>query len=111
MRPLEGVCIVSQIGAFVILSPEDIKQLRQRLGWSLAEMARRMGCSVETVAAWEAGHQSPDGEVISQLEYLESHLRSYSERILQTPLAEKVMHDDRLSQLTHRDLIGRTLKA
>jgi transcriptional regulator with XRE-family HTH domain len=94
----------------VILNPEDIKQLRQRLGWSLAEMARRMGCSVDIVSAWEAGHQSPDSEVINQMEYLESYLHSYSQRISQTPLAEKVMHEDRLSQLTHRDLIDRTFK-
>jgi transcriptional regulator with XRE-family HTH domain len=94
----------------VILNPEDIRQLRQRLGWSAAEMARRMGCSIELVAAWEAGHQSPDPEVINQMEYLDSYMRSYSDRISQTPIAEKVMHDDRLSQLTHRDLLDRTSK-
>ena len=94
----------------MILNPEDIKQLRQRLGWSVAEMARRMGCSVEIVIAWEDGHQSPDGEIINQMEYLDSYCRSSSERTLQTPMAEKMMQDDRLSQLTHRDLLDRSSK-
>jgi transcriptional regulator with XRE-family HTH domain len=94
----------------VILNPDDIKQLRQRLGWSVAEMARRMGCSVDVVTAWEEGHQSPDSEIVNQMEYLDSYSRSSAERISQTPMAEKMMHDDRLSQLTHRDLLDRSSK-
>ena len=94
----------------MIQNPEDIKQLRQRLGWSVAEMARRMGCSAELVNAWETGRLSPDGDVINQMQYLDSFQISYSERISQTPMAEKVMNDDRLSQLTHRDLIDRNYK-
>lgn len=94
----------------MISSPEDIRKLRQRLGWSVAEMARRMGCSVEIVTSWEAGHQSPEPEVLNQMEYLESFSASYAERISNTPVAEKVMHDDRLSQLTHRDLLDRPPK-
>ena len=94
----------------MISNPKDIRQLRQRLGWSVAEMARRMGCSVQIVTAWEAGQQSPDAEVLNQMEYLDGYGRSYSERISQTPMAEKIMHDDRLSQLTHRDLLDRPSK-
>lgn len=94
----------------MISNPEDIRQLRQRLGWSAAEMARRMGCSVELIAAWESGHQSPEPEVLNQMEYLDSHIRSYSEKISQTPMAEKIMQDDHLSQLTHRDLLDRIPK-
>lgn len=94
----------------MVLNPEDIRQLRQRLGWSAAEMARRMGCSVDIVTAWEAGHQSPDPEILQQMEYLDNHMRSYSDRISQTPMAEKVMHEDQLSQLTHRDLLDRATK-
>jgi hypothetical protein len=45
------------------------------------------------------------------MQFLESHLIAYSERISQTPMAEKVMHEDRLSQLTHRDLLDRAHKA
>jgi transcriptional regulator with XRE-family HTH domain len=94
----------------LISSPDDIKQLRQRLGWSVAEMARRMGCGTDVVTAWELGRQSPDQDVLNQMQYLDSYLHSYSERISQTPMAEKVMHDDRLSQLTHRDLVDRNHK-
>ena len=94
----------------MIMAPEDIKQLRQRLGWSLAEMARRMGCKADLVTAWECGKRCPDSDVINQMQYLESYLAGYSDRISQTPMAEKVMDDDRLSQLTHRDLLDRSSK-
>jgi transcriptional regulator with XRE-family HTH domain len=90
-----------------IMNPTDMKQLRQRLGWSLAEMGRRMGCSADIVNAWESGKQSPDADVLNQMSYLDSYLVSYSQRISQMPMADKVMSDDRLSQLTHRDLQDR----
>ncbi len=94
----------------MISNPDDIKQLRQRLGWSVAEMARRMGCSADIVADWERGQRSPDSDVLNQMQYLDSYLHTYSERISRAPMAEKIMDDDRLSQLTHRDLIDRDIK-
>jgi transcriptional regulator with XRE-family HTH domain len=95
----------------MIMNPADIKQLRQRLGWSLAEMGRRMGCKADLVSEWETGKQCPDSDVLNQMHYLESYLMGYSERISQAPMAEKIMHEDRLSQLTHRALIDRSQKA
>jgi transcriptional regulator with XRE-family HTH domain len=95
----------------MIANPDDIKLLRQRLGWSVAEMARRMGCAAELVFQWERGKQSPDSEILNQMQYLENYLTSYSERIAQTPLAEKVMSESSLSQLTHRDLRDRSEKS
>lgn len=92
------------------MNPQDIRNLRLRLGWSMAEMGRRMGCTAEVVLSWEEGRQSPDSDVMNQMVYLDSYTVTYNERVSQTPIAEKMMDEDRLSQLTHRDLINREQK-
>jgi transcriptional regulator with XRE-family HTH domain len=89
----------------MILSNQDIRVLRQRLGWSLAEMARRMGCNTELVQNWEAGALTPDADALNQLRYLQNYAESYSEKIAQKPQVEKEMEERRMAQLTHRDLL------
>jgi ribosome-binding protein aMBF1 (putative translation factor) len=87
----------------VEISATDFKKLRQRLGWSVAEMARQMGCSVDIVVSWEAGTQAPDNEVINQMRYLQTYVESYNDKIAQLPMAEREMEAKALSQLTHQD--------
>jgi len=87
------------------LDGQKIRTLRQRLGWSLAEMARQLGCSTDLVHEWEEGVSQPDAEVIHQLQHLSSYVDAYSEQIAQKPVAEKEMDVRRISQLTHRDLL------
>ena len=86
-------------------SNQDIRCLRQRLGWSLAEMARQMGCSANLIGQWEAGILNPDPESLNQLRYLRNHVESYSEHIQQDPQLEKELEARRVAQLTHRDLL------
>jgi len=86
-------------------SGPDIRNLRQRLGWSLAEMARRMGCKVDLIQKWECDSSLPDGEAVNQLRYLQNHVESYNEKIAQKPMCEKAMDERRVAQLTHRDLL------
>lgn len=87
------------------LTGKDIKKLRQRLGWSVAEMARRMGCGTELVSAWECESQRPDSEVLNELIYLQNHVESLSDNMAQEPVLEKEIESRRVSQLTHRDLL------
>lgn len=42
-------------------SPDDIRGIRQRLGLSQEEFARRFGFSVETIRNYEQGHRRPTG--------------------------------------------------
>ncbi len=84
---------------------QDIRTLRQRLGWSVAEMARRMGCSADLIGKWETGASQPDSEALNQLRYLRNHVETYSEQIQQKPQLEKEMESRRVGQLTHRDLL------
>lgn len=83
----------------------EIRTLRQRLGWSLAEMARQMGCTTMLIQSWESGASKPDAECLNQLVYLHAHAESKSTLISQTPLAEREMETRRVAQLTHRDLL------
>ncbi len=83
----------------------EIRTLRQRLGWSLAEMARQMGCTTVLIQAWERGTSRPDSDCLNQLRYLSDHAESKSNLISQTPLAEREMETRRVAQLTHRDLL------
>lgn len=87
------------------MNGQEIRKLRQRLGWSLAEMARQVGASVDIIANWELDAERPDPDTINHLRQLTFHVETYSEQILQLPIAEKEMEDRGMSQLTHRELL------
>lgn len=40
-------------------SPEEIRELRKRLGMTLEEMAQELGVSLQTVHLWEKGEVKP----------------------------------------------------
>ena len=84
---------------------KDIRSLRQRLGWSVAEMARRMGCNSTLIQKWETGTSVPDHDAVNQLCFLQNHVESASDHVAQWPLAEKELQSRGVAQLTHRDLL------
>ncbi len=84
---------------------QEIRTLRQRLGWSIAEMARQLGCSSELICKWETGGLLPSSEVLNQLRYLKSHVENNSEQMSQKPALEREMESRRVGQMTHRDLL------
>ncbi len=83
----------------------EIKTLRQRLGWSLAEMARRMGCNTQVIENWESSLIVPDADAINQLCYLLNYVESNADQIVRKPQIEREMEERRMAQLTHRDLL------
>jgi transcriptional regulator with XRE-family HTH domain len=86
-------------------SGHDIRTLRQRLGWSQTEMARRLGCDTGLLRKWESDGTPLDQESLNRLRYLRNHAESNSEKIAQKPHVEKEMEERRMAQLTHRDLM------
>lgn len=44
-----------------------LREIRQRLGWSQAEVAQRVGCTRAAVSHWECGRQWPPLEMIPKL--------------------------------------------
>jgi DNA-binding transcriptional regulator YiaG len=82
----------------------DFKKLRQRLGWSRPEMARRLGCDVESVGAWESGSSRPDKNTLNEIRNLNQQADACSDQTAHRPLLEKELEDRRATQITPRDL-------
>lgn len=80
-------------------SPSDIRNLRLRLGWTAAELGRRMGCTVRLVMDWESGATNPSGDVLNQLRYLHAHTEQIAMHVAQGPLAEVRMTEEKLAQV------------
>jgi DNA-binding transcriptional regulator YiaG len=51
-------------------TPEAVKELRERLGFSQAALAKRLGVAVSTVSRWETGNFSPTPMAAKALENL-----------------------------------------
>lgn len=85
-------------------TPEDIKKLRQRFGWSRAEMARHLGCKTETVSILENGDDSPDPEVCHQMEHLLNCVDANAQSTQRRAQAESRLTSDRLDQVHFDDL-------
>lgn len=53
------------------MTPAEIKALRQRLGLTQEEFARKLGVSFPTVNRWERGHFNPSRLAEARLEQLQ----------------------------------------
>jgi DNA-binding XRE family transcriptional regulator len=80
----------------------EIKRLRQRCGWSVAEMARQLGCSNETVLHFEDGSQKPDPEVCHVMENILSCAVANAETTRHQASADRFMLGSGRDQI-HRD--------
>ena len=45
--------------SYRILDASKLKVARQRIGWSMRELARRLDISPSTVSRWESGKENP----------------------------------------------------
>jgi|FLYM01.1.fsa_nt_gi transcriptional regulator with XRE-family HTH domain len=81
-----------------------LSDLRRRLGWTRAELSRRVGVQVTEIQAWEQGDSQPGHEVSIEFTSLESHLERYSESIAADPIAESFLQKNRLNQIFKNDL-------
>lgn len=85
-------------------SSTELKELRLRLGWSLSEMCRRLGCARDIVLAIEAGEKEPDREALIQYEALFSVLEEQSRKNQIRPLADSVLQAESLQQISEDSL-------
>lgn len=86
-------------------SPQQIRNLRLRLGWSLAEFGRHLGGSVREVQLWENGELNIQPEKINLLIQLVAQVERNAQRLQQEPMAEMVMERDALAQVTHDHIL------
>ena len=84
--------------------PDDIKELRWRLGWSQAELARRLGCRQQTISEWERGLYAPQNAYSRLLDMLSDQGEVYSYQVVRDPLADAAMKDSRRGQVLGVDL-------
>lgn len=83
---------------------ENIRSLRLRLGWSVADFARRFGSLNDLVNRWEAGEAVPTGQDRLQLEKLEFHLESSCDHMSRQPAAEQMLKTAGVEQI-HIDVV------
>lgn len=57
---------------YVVLSPADIKTIREKVNMSQAEFSRAFQLSVETIKGWEQGKRSPDSAATNYLRIIDA---------------------------------------
>lgn len=86
-------------------SADEIRQLRYRLGWSRAELARILSLAPATVTSWEEGQIHPNDAHCNALLAILNQAESNAEKIQRRPIAEVVMRDRGLSQIHDLEVI------
>ena len=54
-----------------IMTPKQIKELRERLGLSRTEFAARLGLTESAIHYWEHGERKPSGTALTLMRMLE----------------------------------------
>jgi transcriptional regulator with XRE-family HTH domain len=62
------------------MQPEDIKELRRELGWSLAQFGRYFGVTAQAVLRWERGTARPNNVVMATMIQLRNRLNGLREK-------------------------------
>lgn len=83
----------------LLWSGEKIRELRQRLGWSQAELARRLGCRQQTVSEWETNTYQPQNAYSQLLDQWQADSDSANRSLRLAPIADAVMKDLNVSQV------------
>lgn len=60
------------------MTAEEVKALREQLGWTQERMARELGVSFATVNRWEKGHTTPSNLAEKTLERLARRTKGIS---------------------------------
>lgn len=93
---------------FEVSTGAHLKEVRLRLGWCAAELARHLSISVDEVMLIEQSKKTLSVELSVKLKATFADLirfaDDYSARLKQDPVAEKIMLTKRLSQITGSSL-------
>ncbi len=85
------------------ISANELRQLRYRLGWSQAEMARRLNLELSIVSKFESGLAAIPQELQSSLVRIMFQAESNAQHVQRRPIAEVVMRENNLSQVHSGD--------
>jgi DNA-binding XRE family transcriptional regulator len=85
-------------------SAKEVRELRWKLGWSRADLSRRIGISAEIVAKWELHGALPSQELALELDRLLEGVEEEAFRISRRPLVEIFLKENHVTQASN-DLI------
>ncbi len=89
---------------FEVSTGAQLKEVRLRLGWCAAELARHLSISVDDVLLIEQNQKTISSDFKAACADLVRFADDYATRLKQDPVAEKVMSARRLSQVTGTSL-------
>lgn len=88
--------------AHMTWTSDKIKVLRCRLGWTQAELARKLNCDSKLIRRWESSSSQDLQSIdlhIDSLILLEKQAESASEQVFRSPLAETILDETRAVQV------------
>lgn len=83
---------------------DEIKQLRYRLGYSQAEMARCLNLQLANISGFESGRVAVPAELSSRLVTIFNLAEDNAERAHRRPIAEVMMKELGLCQIHNFDI-------
>jgi transcriptional regulator with XRE-family HTH domain len=78
---------------------EEMKQLRYRLGYSQAEMARCLKLQLANISGFESGREQVPAELKSRVLLIFNQAEDNAERVHRRPIAEVMMKELGLCQI------------
>lgn len=85
-------------------SKAKIKSLRLRLGWSQADLARRLNCASTEVEHWESGASIPTTALLNELFLVAKQADACSHEVHCSPLAETLCDERALGQIEFSEI-------
>lgn len=85
-------------------SAKEVRELRWKLGWSRADLSRRIGISVEIVTGWELDVTPPPPDLVLELERLLEGAEEDAFRVARRPVVEIFLKEHHVTQASN-DLI------
>lgn len=83
---------------------QGLKSLRMRLGWSRADLARRMDCTGADIESFESGKSQPKLEFIQMLEIIYAQAETCSNELQSIPQCEKHMQKNSTDQVDFEEV-------
>jgi DNA-binding transcriptional regulator YiaG len=81
-----------------------IKAVRLRLGWSQADLARRLHCASTEIVSWECGAQIPSTYFLNELFIIAKYADACSHEVHRSPRAESLCDQNALGQIQFSEI-------
>ena len=90
-------------------SPESIKDLRRRMGWSQSDLARRLKLELGHIQDWESGTLLPLETKIQELDSLLREAEVTSEELFQSAIVDQYFEEANVTQIESQQVKRKSL--